>query len=63
MVWWEYVITVVVPAAGICCGFLVFVGFVTRLMDSRTDRTADSMHGNDTDSLRKQRWRLRHRMR
>jgi hypothetical protein len=55
MVWWEYVITVVVPAALICCGFLVFVGFVTRFKDSR----AGSSYGNPADSLRRHRWHAR----
>jgi hypothetical protein len=53
-VWWEDVIGVAVGIFVIYC-FLVMVGFRTRLLTRRTDRTADSMYSNYADSNRKQR--------
>lgn len=53
-VWWEDVVGVAVGIFVIYC-FLVMVGFRTRLLTRRTDRTAESMYSNYADSNRKQR--------
>jgi hypothetical protein len=52
--WWQDVIIAVVLVFGIYA-FLVLIGFQTRLMTRRTDRTAESMYSNYADSERKQR--------
>jgi hypothetical protein len=59
-VWWEYLIITAVLIFGIYC-FLVLVGFRTRLLTRKTDRTAESMYTNYADSNRKQRKYARER--
>lgn len=58
--WWEYLIIAAVLIFGIYC-FLVLVGFRTRLLTRKTDRTAESMYTNYADSNRKQRKYARER--
>jgi hypothetical protein len=53
-VWWEYIIIAAVLIFGVYC-FLVLVGFRTRLLSSRTNRTAESMYSSYAGSTRKQR--------
>jgi hypothetical protein len=53
-VWWEYIIIAAVLIFGAYC-FLVIVGFRTRLLTGKTERTVESMYSNYADSSRKQR--------
>jgi hypothetical protein len=53
-VWWEYIILVPVMIFGICC-FVWLVGFRTRTLTRKTDRTAEDTYDSYADSLRKQR--------
>lgn len=52
--WW---IDIVVPVLMLCgiYGFLELVGFRTRFLNHKTDRTAESMYANYADSPGKQR--------
>ena len=52
--WWEYVILVPVMIFGVYC-FVRLVGFRTRTLTRKTDRTAEDMYGSYADPLRKQR--------
>lgn len=52
--WWEYVIIVAVLALGIY-GFYTMVGFETRVLSRRTDRTAESMYADNAGLTRRQR--------
>lgn len=52
--WWEYIIIAAVLLLGIYA-FLTFTGFETRVLSRRTNRTAESMYDNYSDSLRKKR--------
>lgn len=59
--WWMD--DIVVPAVlllGIY-GFLVLIGFRTRMLTRKTDRTAESMYPNYADPARKQRKQARQR--
>jgi hypothetical protein len=58
--WWEDIIIVAVLIFGIYC-FLVVVGFRTRLLTRKTDRTTESMYSSYADSNRKQRKYARER--
>jgi hypothetical protein len=53
-VWWEYIILVPVMIFGVYC-FVWLAGFRMRSLTSKSDRTAESMYGNYSDSSRKQR--------
>ncbi len=53
-VWWEYIIIVAVLILGVYC-FWVLVGFETRVVSRRSNRTAENMYSNYADSDRKQR--------
>jgi len=53
-VWWEYIILVPVMIFGIYC-FVWLVGFRTRTLTHKTNRSAEDMYGNYADSSRKQR--------
>ena len=52
--WGEYIIAAAVLILVVYC-FLVVVGFRTRLLTRKTDRTAESMYRSYADSNRKQR--------
>ena len=52
--WWQYIVIVAVLILVVYC-FLVIVGFRTRLLTRKTDRTAESMYSGYADSTRKQR--------
>ena len=52
--WWEYIILVLVMIFGVYC-FVWLVGFRTRSLTRKTDRTADDLYSNYADSPRKQR--------
>ena len=52
--WWEYIIVAAVLLFGIYA-FLVLTGFETRVLSRRTSRTVESVYGNYSDSLHKQR--------
>lgn len=52
--WWQYVIFVAVLVLVIYI-FMAVVGFRTRLLTRKTDRTAESMYDDFADSPRKQR--------
>jgi predicted Holliday junction resolvase-like endonuclease len=52
-VWWQIIVIVAVLIFVIYL-FLVIVGFRTRLLTRKTDRTAESMYSNYADSDRKQ---------
>jgi hypothetical protein len=59
--WWTD--DIVVPALlllGIY-GFLVLIGFRTRMLTRKTDRTAESMYASYADPARKQRKQARRR--
>ena len=58
--WWEYIVIAAVLIFGVYC-FLAIVGFETRLLTRKTDRTAESMYGSYADSGRKQRKYARER--
>lgn len=59
--WWlDDIIVPILLILGIW-GFLVLVGFRTRLVTRKTDRTAESMYGRYADSKRKQRKYARER--
>ncbi len=51
--WWQ-IIVIVAVAIFVIYLFLVIVGFRTRLLTRKTDRTAESMYDNYADSGRKQ---------
>jgi hypothetical protein len=51
---WQYIVGVAVLALLVYC-FLVIVGFRTRLLTRKTDRTAESMYPDYADLDRKQR--------
>jgi hypothetical protein len=53
-VWWEYVILVLVMIFGIYC-FAWLVGFRTRTLTRKADRTAEDLYDSYADSPRKQR--------
>jgi hypothetical protein len=53
-VWWQYIIGAVV-LAGLVYSFLLIVGYRTRLLTRKTDRTAESMYDDYADLTRKQR--------
>ena len=59
-VWWQTVVGVAAGIFVIYC-FLVLVGFRTRLLNRKTDRTAESMYRSHADSNRKQRKYARER--
>jgi hypothetical protein len=52
--WWEYILIAALLIFGFYC-FFVVVGFRTRTLTRKSDRTAESMYGNYGDSNRKQR--------
>lgn len=52
--WWEYIVIAAVLALG-GYGFMVLVGFQTRTLTRRTDRTAESMYRDYADTGRKRR--------
>jgi hypothetical protein len=52
--WWQYVVFVAVLVLVIYL-FMLVVGFRTRLLTRKTDRTAESMYDEFADSPRKQR--------
>jgi hypothetical protein len=52
-VWWQYIVMAAVLIFVVYC-FLVIVGYRTRLLTHKTDRTAASMYGNYAESSRKQ---------
>lgn len=54
--WWEYIVIAVVIAFGVYA-FMVLVGFETRILTRRTDRTAESMYRNYAHPRRKGRRR------
>jgi hypothetical protein len=55
--WWQYIVGAAVLAFLVYC-FLVIVGFRTRLLTRKTDRTAESMYADYADPNRKHRkWR------
>jgi len=55
-VWWEYLLVVVGLLLG-AYGFAVLVGFQTRTLTRRTDRTAESMYPNYDGQRRRRRHR------
>jgi hypothetical protein len=55
-VWWEYIVIAAVLALGVY-GFMALVGFQTRILTRRTDRTAESMYRDFADARRKRRRR------
>jgi hypothetical protein len=55
-VWWEYVIIVAILILGIY-GFRVLTGFETRTLTRKSNRTAESLYDNYTDSGRRRAWR------
>ena len=58
--WWEYLIGTAVLIFVVYC-FLAVVGFRTRLLTRKSDRTAESMYSSYADSTRKQRKYARER--
>ncbi len=53
--WWlDDIIIPVLLIVGVCC-FLLLVGFRTRMLTRRTNRTAENMYDNYADSVKKQR--------
>ena len=52
--WWEDILIAALLLVGVGC-FLSLVGFRTRLLTSRTNRTAEDLYPNFADSLSKQR--------
>ena len=52
--WWQYIVIAAVLILVVYC-FMVIVGFRTRLLTRKTDRTAESMYSSYADSARKQR--------
>lgn len=52
--WWQYIIIAAVLILMIY-SFLVIVGYRTRLLTRKTDRTAESMYSDYADPKRKQR--------
>ena len=52
--WWEYIFGAAVLILVVYC-FLAIVGFRTRLLTRKTDRTAESMYISYADLSRKQR--------
>lgn len=52
--WWVNVLIPAVLILGVCA-FLEIVGFRTRLLTRKTDRTAESMYDYYADSPRQQR--------
>jgi hypothetical protein len=52
--WWGYALFLVAVGVAIW-GFLSLVGFRTRWVTSKTDRTAQDLYPSHADSLRKQR--------
>ena len=52
--WWQDIIGVAVIVAFIYC-FLVIVGFRTKLLTRKTDRTAESMYDDYADPHREHR--------
>jgi hypothetical protein len=54
-VWWldDIIVPVLLIVGGLC--FLWLVGFRTRILTRKSDRTAESMYSNYADSNRKQR--------
>lgn len=52
--WWQYIVIAAVLILVVYC-FMVIVGFRTRLLTRKTDRTAESMYSSYADSTRKQR--------
>ena len=54
MPWWGYVLFLLAVAVAIW-GFLSLVGFRTRWLTRRTDRTAQDLYPSYADSPRKQR--------
>lgn len=54
MPWWGYALFLLAVAVAIW-GFLSLVGFRTRWLSRKTDRTAEEVYPNYADSLRKQR--------
>jgi hypothetical protein len=59
-VWWQIIVIVAVLIFVIYL-FLVIVGYRTRMLTRRTDRTAESMYSDYADSDRKQRKYARER--
>ena len=54
MPWWEEILFLM--AAGLAIwGFISLVGFRTRTLTRRSNRTAEDLYGNYADSPRKQR--------
>jgi hypothetical protein len=47
-VWWQYIIIAVVLAL-LIYGFVTIVGYRTRTLTSKTDRTAESMYADYAD--------------
>jgi hypothetical protein len=52
--WWVNILIPALLILGVYC-FLVVVGFRTRLLTRKTNRTAESMYDSYADSPRKQR--------
>jgi Tfp pilus assembly protein PilX len=52
--WWEYVLLVLAMVLAVY-GFLAMAGFETRVLSSRTSRTAESMYSRYAGSKRQQR--------
>jgi hypothetical protein len=52
--WWEYVIIAAVLIFGVYA-FLVMVGFQSRVLTRKTERSAESIYDNYADSERAQR--------
>jgi hypothetical protein len=58
--WWEDILIAALLLVGVGC-FLSLVGFRTRLLTRKTDRTAESLYPNFADSPSKQRKYARER--
>ena len=56
--WWEIILFLAVVVFAIYC-FASIVGFRTRTLTRRTDRTAENMYGNHADLTHKQRRQAR----
>ena len=58
--WWEDILIAALLLVGVGC-FLSLVGFRTRLLTRKTDRTAEGLYPNFADSPSKQRKYARER--
>lgn len=54
--WWIYIVVVALMVFAVY-GFITFVGFNTRRLTSKTDRTAENMYDEFSDPPRKRQGR------